>query len=608
MSGERWLNNKEIKCILKPDAAGPVLLYENGKAYAYDGEGHIGILGVSGSGKSRRLTYPLVNSLIRNKESIYIVDPKAELWSILKSSIPSDYEVHVIDFRNLFEEDVEGWNPLRAPYELWKNGSAKGKYIAEQMIEELSCILFSESLHSDVFWPHSARSVFLGCTYAVFETARPEEVNLSSVFNMIAQGDERYGSSSYLKEYMKILDEGDLKNKENITMQLQSYVSTAEDTRGGIRSVFMDGLAIATKSESIRRYLSKDGLNINALRGDKPIIVFNIIPEETSNFYDLGGVLISQTMSHFIRMAEQDYNGKLKIRLNFVIEEAGNVARAIPNLDHYLAASRSRNIRVAFVLQAFSQLDAVYGKAKAQTILANADCLIAFRTINRETLEELSYRCGNKEVLRDGHPYMEPLCTPCQLSQLETGQALVLIRGRKFITWLPDYSEMSISHYRPEKTATVAKAKKTKVAYFNIKDFVKKAKAKGIGCNSDSRLDSALPKEFKDLPRLSVDELIKGLEEDSRKLEKEMSEAIEQTERKTKQNKTYRVYVNCIFIDKSTADDIAKIISTQTSEDYEIVRAKVIDKQVFDYEFKTLKEARSFISKIKNAGADAWLE
>ena len=103
MRSERWTTSIERAKTLKTEAAGPVLAYDNGKILSHDGEGHVMILGVSGSGKSRRGTIPMTMSFIRNRQSAVIADAKGEIYANTKDMIPSDYDVHVIDFRNLYE-------------------------------------------------------------------------------------------------------------------------------------------------------------------------------------------------------------------------------------------------------------------------------------------------------------------------------------------------------------------------------------------------------------------------------------------------------------------------------------------------------------------------
>ncbi len=102
MRSERWTTKKERGKVLKVGAAGPILGYEDGKILTFDGEGHVMILGVSGSGKSRRGTIPMTMSFIQNGQSAVIADAKGELYANTKDMIPDNYDVHVIDFRKLY--------------------------------------------------------------------------------------------------------------------------------------------------------------------------------------------------------------------------------------------------------------------------------------------------------------------------------------------------------------------------------------------------------------------------------------------------------------------------------------------------------------------------
>lgn len=472
MRSEKWSTEREKKMVLKTGAAGPVLQYENGKIWSFDGEGHVMILGVSGSGKSRRGTIPMTKSFIKNHQSAIIADAKGEIYKHTKDEIPDCYDVHVIDFRNLYDEGAEGWNPLFSSYELWVSGSRKNQHIAEQMVEELAHAIYPDENQNDPFWIKEARNVFIALVYVLFILGKPEEINLANVYYLMAKGEKRFGSSTYLRALVDMLE-----GNENIAMQLLSYVTTANETKAGIRSQFLDGLTIATKSESVRNFLGHDDLGINQLRGDKPTLVYIIIPDETPIYDELSGVLVSQIMNHYVQIAERDYAGKLPIRVNVVIEELGNIGRAITNLPHLLTAGRSRNIRVEFVLQAISQLRDIYGESKASTIISNCDVRIAFRVNDWSTLTELSRICGEREISCDGHLTREPLITQSQLAAMETGQALVMISGRlKFITWIPDFLEM----YPAEKKAYLKNKLEKRVrsnneiGYFDIQKYVKK--------------------------------------------------------------------------------------------------------------------------------------
>lgn len=526
MRSERWTTSIERAKTLKVEAAGPVLAYDNGKILSHDGEGHVMILGVSGSGKSRRGTIPMTMSFIKNRQSAVIADAKGEIYANTKDMIPPDYDVHVIDFRNLYEEDAEGWNPLHAPYVLWKAGTPENRHIAEQMIEGLAHTMYPEAQGTDPFWIKEARNVFLAAVYALFEFAKEDQINLASVYYLISKGEERFGPSTYLKAFVEMSQ-----SSENVAMQLQSYVTTANDTRAGIRSTFLDGLSIATKSVSVRNFLSHDELCINKLSGDKPTLIYIIVPDETPIYDELTGVLVSQLMNHYVRIAEQKYSGKLPIRVNVLLEELGNIGRAITNLPHLMTAGRSRNIRVEFVLQSISQLVDIYGESNATTIISNCDVRIAFRVNHWGTLTELSRICGEREINCDGHVSREPLITQSQLAAMETGQALVIVSGRiKFITWVPDFTEMNIL----SKVTTIKKKENKrvskKVSYFDIQKYVKKKKKeamaespfgiRGRGGDSSPSFPFMSPDDSEKLG-MDVDELISKLDNKIAELEAE---------------------------------------------------------------------------------------
>ena len=475
MRSDRWSYNSEVKralCVSGENKKGGLVLYHsNGKNWVYHGEGHAIELGVSGSGKSRRGTIPLIKSLIEAGESFVVIDPKGEIHYHTAADAEDGYEIHVIDFRHIFES--ERWNPLAAPYEHFISGDPVRKQIALEMIDELAHTLYTVSDKADPFWPESARSVFIGATYALMMLGKPEQVNMAGVYQLIARGEERFGGSTVLKEFVDSLPIDSV-----ASMLLQSYVSTASDTRAGIRSTFLEGLSMFARSDGLISMLGADDLHINNLDGATRTAIYIILPDESPIFDSISGVLCSQIMGHYVRLAQDKYNGKLPCRLNVCLEELGNIGKSISSLAHLMSAGRSRNIRCHLVLQSLSQLDTLYGPSEASTIRSNADVLIAFRTNHWETLNELSHKCGEREVDGNNHVSRESLITPSQLASMKTGQALVMISGHtKFITWLPDFTEMfDCSNWKAPRR--IVRKGNTKVEVFNIKEYVQEVKKK----------------------------------------------------------------------------------------------------------------------------------
>ena len=517
MIGERWSTAREIKRALTRSGAkgkgGPILYYSHGQKWSYAQEGHLINLGVSGSGKSRRVIIPMIKSFQEAGESYIAVDPKGEGYYETVAEAEGKYRIHVIDFRHIFESEC--WNPLAEPYAHFISGEPDRKQIAMEQIENIAFAIYPPE-SEDPFWPDSARSLFIGAVYALMTFASLEQVNMAGVYQLIAQGDERSGGidGTYLKEFVELLPVNSV-----AAMQLRSYVFTGKETAGSIRSVFLQGLSLFARSEGLMAMLGGDDLCIEELDGETPTAIYIILPDESPIFNSLAGILCSQLLRHYIRIAQDKYGGRLPRRLNVCLEELASIGSAVPTLDHLMSASRSRNIRCQLVLQSLSQLDTLYGSGKASTIRSNADVLVAFRTNHWDTLTELSHLCGEREVEYHGRISKESLITPTQLAAMETGQALVMISGRtKYITWLPDFTEMfDCSGFRPPKRRI--REHTVPASFFDIQSFVKREKAKKINEWMKSPFERASGFDVDSLVR-RIDARIAELEAEEQKKKK----------------------------------------------------------------------------------------
>lgn len=448
MRNDYFATDKQIRAgLLLADKAasavgGPVLYAKFGKHWIQPGEGHTCYLGVSGSGKTSCGTIPLIMSLIEAGESFVDVEPKGEhLEKTLEYAKATGYETYVFNFRDILRSNR--FNPLTEPYRLHQTGALNNIELSAQMIGNLAEVLFRPEHSNDDFWPNSAKDLFIGVVNALFAYAAPSQVNLASASRMVSTGAEevsegRMTSSFYLKKFVQRMPADSI-----VAMQMAAFVNAPKETRGSIASVYLQGLAMFTRSKAMLDLFSGEGMSIGALTGDKKVGVYIIPPDENTAFNGVAGILISQLMSHFIRLAHERYNGRLPVRMNLVLEELGSMGRVIPELPNILAAGRSRNIRVHYVLQSMTQLADVYGAANASTILGNTDVKVAFRTSNWDTLQELSHMCGTREVNYGNRIVTEPLLKETELAAFQTGQALVMVSGAlKYVTWLPFYDQV----------------------------------------------------------------------------------------------------------------------------------------------------------------------
>lgn len=634
MRSDRWATPEEIKATLSSESSGgmslrsnvcttpslrktfsppaktggPVLYHNRGRIWHYGGEGHTMYLGTSGSGKSRRGTLPLIRTFLKGGESYCAVDPKGELHrATVPFAVAEGYEVITIDFRRIFES--ARFNPLAAPYELFKTGDPVKKQLAMEMVDELAYTLYPVHDKADPFWPESARSLFVAAVYALFEYADADQVNMASVYQLVAKGEGRMGPSNYLKSFVDILPSDSI-----ASMLLQSYVNTASDTKAGIRSTFLEGLSMFARSEGLIEMLSGDDLHINSLRGDRKTAIYIIIPDETPIFDKLCGVLCSQLMSHYIRVAEDTHGGRLPVRHNFVIEELGNVGSALRNLPHMLSAGRSRNVRVQYVLQSLSQLNNIYSSADATTIISNTDVVIAYRTNNWDTLSELSRMCGEREVDRGNHVSREPLITPSQLGAMTTGQALVTVSGSlRFITWLPDYEEMfdCSNWHAPERHI---RSTHSKTSIFDIAKFVNEARKKKL-LEASEEASTRTSSDTTTSMSSSVDSLIAKIDKRIRELEEE-EKAEEQKQREAEQQvamkptsgeSTFKYEVLVVSVGGSSKPWVVKAVSTACK--ISVVDAmRKLESLPASLQFKTKKEAVAAKKAISDAGGIALIQ
>ncbi len=480
MRSERWSYSTEIKDKLcsvmgKCSQGGPIMYYDRGRKYLHAQEAHTLILGVSGAGKTRRCTLPMSRSFGEAGESHVVVDPKGIIYQQTEPLLGEEYVKYVINFRDVTKS--EGWNPLWLPYVLYTSEDEGKRQMATEKVKELAQILYPDNME-EPFWTLSARSLFQGVVHALFECGKPEEIHMTSVYQMVVKGDEKERLGvSYLKALIEYLPPNCV-----ASMLLHSYASnTAGETRSGIRSVFLEGLSMMMMSEGLSSFLSRNDLDINSLKGDRPLAIYIILPDESAIYDSLAGVLVSQLLTHFVRLAQDEYDGRLPRRLNVCLEELGNIGKAINDLDHIMSAGRSRNIRLQLVLQSLSQLNEIYGPSKAVTITSNADTIMAFRTNHWDTLQQLSQMVGEREKYMDSQLDTEPLITPAQLAAMETGQALVMISGRtKYVTKLPDYEEMfDCRDWQPPKPRNLCERIVPEV--FDIKAYVRKKRRENYG-------------------------------------------------------------------------------------------------------------------------------
>lgn len=394
-------NMNDDNCLGK---GGPVLYHENGKLYTDPGEGHSMIVGGTGSGKTQLGVLPLMFSCVHSQESMFVVDPKGELFRRMERYLEAnEYEVHAVNFR-CPEESKDRWNPLGRVAEFYSAGKdAKAQYEQGSIIQRL----FNErsTADKDKYWNESS-GMFAEGSMELSHLLQ-EEI---SVENLMKWRYERLPDGTMEACYRK------LPKDSKAARNLAGFFSlTAENTKTCILSTYDQLIRLFNSADGLTHMLSESTFDM-AAAGTRPTAVFLIIPDEKTVYHFLASLFVAQSYEVLLELAE-DYKGRLPVRVNYIMEEFCNMPK-LPDIGPMLTAARSRNIRFHIVCQSYSQLVDKYGDNMAKTIFANCSNLMYLHSREWEFLEYLSRLAGKNEFGR-------PLLSTSRLQRLQKNEMLV---------------------------------------------------------------------------------------------------------------------------------------------------------------------------------------
>lgn len=498
---ETWAKEKDIKSARQVEkitasdstysAGGIPLIVGKDELWVDDGESHSLIVGATGSGKTSCMVQPLVNILAKKGESMIITDPKGEIYrdnyEYLKAK---DYNIVVLNFRE--PQRGNAWNPLTLPYNLYKSGNSDK---SNELLRDLAINILSDEKTDDPFWQNTASDFFTGLAQGLFQDVNDiRQINLNSIILMLTVGEKRLGASTYMKEYFSMKDE-----KNSAYINASGTVNAPSETQGGIISVFRQKVNIFAMAENLSEMLSHSDFDIMDI-GRKKTAVFLVIQDEKKTYHALATIFIKQCYESLIDVAQQNQDGKLKVRTNFILDEFANLP-ALKDVTTMITAARSRQIRFNLIIQNFAQLNQVYGAEEAETIKGNCANTIYLLSSELRSLEEISKLAGERKIKNKDKEEVRPLISVAELQRLKFKDAIILRhRSSPFKTSLLFSSE--IDWKMPKyKEGVFPDRQKQEVEYFNLKDFVDEKKQKNMTPNQNM---------FKAPPRTMQDDLFRG--------------------------------------------------------------------------------------------------
>ncbi len=489
----RWAKEKEIKEELEQveikqknsKVAGVPLILNDKEMWVDNSEYHSLVIGATGSGKTQTVILPLVHSLAKAKESMIITDPKGEIYEKTSTMLRDrGYQILLLNFRD--PQNGNAWNPMTLPYQIYKSGNQDK---AIELLDDLALnILYDESnKNADPFWEKTSADYFSGVALGLFEDAKEEEININSISLATTVGEEKFGGSTYIKEYFGAKDPASA-----AAINASSTIMAPTETKGSILSVFKQKVKLFASRDNLSEMLSHSDIDLASI-GERPTAVFIVIQDEKKTYHSLVTILLKQIYETLISVA-QNNGGKLPVRTNFLLDEFANMP-PLKDVTTMITAARSRLIRFTMIIQNFAQLDQVYGKENAETIRGNCGNIIYLITTELKALEEISKMCGEVKSKKDDKTASTPLVTVSDLQRMKQFEVIILrMRKQPFKTKFTPYFKLDWGKKYPK--AEYPEREKQVVHTFDIKEFVKDQKKKKL-----LEMMNAADDEKKEMPK-----------------------------------------------------------------------------------------------------------
>lgn len=404
--------------------------------YVDSQDSHTLVLGATGSKKTRIVVMPTVRVLGYSGESMVISDPKAEIYNRTAGELEEQgYHIVVLNFRN--PALGESWNPLYIPYQFYMQGDVDK---ACEMVNDIANnFIASDSADKDPFWRDSAANLFFGLALILFklgkETGEGEMmVNISNLYKLRRQLFDKDPSMTGIWRYVS--------DDEIIAPALSGTVLTAKDTRAGIISVFDQKIRHFVCQPSLLDMLSDNTIDFEQIC-ERKTAVYLIMPDEKTTFHMMISLFVKQSYEYLINKAQNSLDGKMTVRLNYILDEFSSLP-TIKDFPAMITAARSRNIRFCLIVQSKKQLVQRYSD-EAETIQSNCTNWIFLTSREVPLLEEISTLCGR---VNEGRL---PLVSIFTLQHLDKsrGEALMLCgRLKPYFAFLMDIDLYDNKQYK----------------------------------------------------------------------------------------------------------------------------------------------------------------
>ncbi|PRR79246.1 Type IV secretory system Conjugative DNA transfer [Clostridium liquoris] len=387
----RWGNSKDIAPYMDEDYRNNLLLTQTEritmnsrpKNPKYARNKNVLVIGGSGSGKTRFFVKP---NLMQLHSSYVVTDPKGSLLHECGKMLEMNgYEIKTLNTIN-FKKSMK-YNPfayLRSEKDILKlvqtiiaNTKGEGEKAGED------------------FWVKAERLYYTALIGYIFYETPKEEQNFTTLLAMIDASEVREEDENFKNAVDYMFEALEEKDPDHFALkQYRKYKLAAGKTAKSI--LISCGARLAPFDiKELRDLMSEDEMELDTL-GDRKTSLFVIISDTDDTFNFVVSLMYSQMFNLLCDKADDVYGGRLPIHVRCLLDEFANIG-LIPKFEKLIATIRSREISACIVLQAQSQLKAIY-KDNADTIIGNCDTTLFLGGKENGTLKEISETLGKETI------------------------------------------------------------------------------------------------------------------------------------------------------------------------------------------------------------------
>ena len=340
------------------------------------------VIGGSGSGKTRFFVKP---NLMQCHSSYVVTDPKGDLITQTGSLLQrKGYRIKVLNTIN-FGKSMH-YNPMAYIH------SEKDVL---KLVNTLMTNTKGEGKGGDPFWEKAETLLLTALIGYIHYHMLEEEQNFSNLLDMLNNMEVREDDENFKNGIDLLFDGIEKDNPDDFALrQYKRYKLAAGKTAKSI--LISCGARLSWFDiQELRELTAYDELELDTL-GDRKTVLYIIMSDTDSTFNFLISMCYTQMFNLLCEKADDVYGGRLPVHVRCLIDEMANIGQ-IPNLEKLIATIRSREISASLILQAQSQLKAIY-KDNADTIVGNCDSVLFLGGKERTTLKEMAEILGKETI------------------------------------------------------------------------------------------------------------------------------------------------------------------------------------------------------------------